>query len=174
MRQREIEHELRRGERERETLNRKQAPGFELSAPSPTRGLNPWAVRSWPEPTSDAQPTEPPRCPNCMQYLECGLWRSLAYGSFAQRQRLLLTQTCSGHWMTWVSQGICAGITDCVKLNSLLFKTPSFSRQNCTAPLMPLKMTMWFTPGLLEVGKTWHSPSHNFKQNISRKFLADG
>ena len=50
-------------ERERETQNQKQAPGSELSAQSPTRGSNPWTVRSWPEPKSDAQPTEPPRSP---------------------------------------------------------------------------------------------------------------
>ena len=33
-------------ERERETQNLKQAPGSELSAHSPTRGLNPRTVRS--------------------------------------------------------------------------------------------------------------------------------
>ena len=48
--------------RERETQNLKQAPGSELSTQSPTRGSNPRAVRSRPEPKSDAQPTEPPRC----------------------------------------------------------------------------------------------------------------
>ena len=37
--------------------------GSELSAQSPTRGSNSWTVRSWPELKSDAQPTEPPRCP---------------------------------------------------------------------------------------------------------------
>ena len=37
------------GQRERETQNPKQAPGSELSAQSPTRGLNPRTVRSWPE-----------------------------------------------------------------------------------------------------------------------------
>ena len=49
------------GQRERETQNPKQAPGSELSAQSLTRGSNSRAVRSWPEPESDAQPTEPPR-----------------------------------------------------------------------------------------------------------------
>ena len=34
------------GQRERETQNPKQVPGSELSAQSPTRGLNPLAVRS--------------------------------------------------------------------------------------------------------------------------------
>ena len=36
----------------------------ELSAQSLTRGSNPRTVRSRPEPESDAQPTEPPRCPS--------------------------------------------------------------------------------------------------------------
>ena len=51
------------GQRERETQNPKQAPGSELSAQSPTRGSNSRTVRSWPEPKSAAQPTEPPRRP---------------------------------------------------------------------------------------------------------------
>ena len=50
-------------QRERETQNPKQAPGSELSAQSPTRGSNSRTARSWPEPKSDAQPTEPPRRP---------------------------------------------------------------------------------------------------------------
>ena len=37
-------------ERERETQNRKQAPGSELSAQSLIWGLNPWTMRSWPKP----------------------------------------------------------------------------------------------------------------------------
>ena len=40
--------------RERETQNLKKAPGSELSAQSPTQGSNPQAVRSRPEPKSDA------------------------------------------------------------------------------------------------------------------------
>ena len=51
------------GQRERETQNLKQAAGSEWSAQSPMRGSNSQAVRSWPEPKSDAQPTEPPRRP---------------------------------------------------------------------------------------------------------------
>ena len=51
------------GQKERETQNLKLAPGSELSAQSLTRGLNSQTVRSWPEPKSDAQPTEPPKCP---------------------------------------------------------------------------------------------------------------
>ena len=47
-------------ERERETQNLKQAPGSELSAQSPTWGLNPRAMRSRPELKWDAQPAEPP------------------------------------------------------------------------------------------------------------------
>ena len=50
-------------QRERETQNLKQARGFELSAQSPTRGSNSQTARSWPEPKSDAQPTEPSRRP---------------------------------------------------------------------------------------------------------------
>ena len=51
------------GGRERETQNPKQVPGSELSAQSPTRGLNSQAARSWPEPKSDASPTKPPGRP---------------------------------------------------------------------------------------------------------------
>ena len=42
------------GQREREIQNLKQAPGSELPAQSPMRGLNPRTVRSSPEPKSDA------------------------------------------------------------------------------------------------------------------------
>ena len=41
LRQRETEHEWGEGQRERETQNRKQAPGSKPSAQSPMRGLNP-------------------------------------------------------------------------------------------------------------------------------------
>ena len=41
-------------ERERETQNLKQTPGSELSAQSLTWGSTSGAVRSWPEPKSDA------------------------------------------------------------------------------------------------------------------------
>ena len=58
-----------RAEREKETQNPKRAPGSELSAQSPTRGWNSQTVRSWPEPKSDAQPTEPPRHPRYHLYL---------------------------------------------------------------------------------------------------------
>ena len=51
-------------QRERGTQNPKLATGSELSAQSPTRGSNSRTVRSWPEPKSDAQSTEPPRRPN--------------------------------------------------------------------------------------------------------------
>ena len=37
------------GQRGRETQNLKQAPGSELSAQIPTRGSNPWTMRSWTE-----------------------------------------------------------------------------------------------------------------------------
>ena len=52
-----------KGQREGETQNLKQASGSELSAQSPTRDSSSQTVRSWPEPKSDAQPTEPPRLP---------------------------------------------------------------------------------------------------------------
>ena len=39
-RERESASEWGKGQRERETLNLKQAPGSELSAQRPTRGLN--------------------------------------------------------------------------------------------------------------------------------------
>lgn len=55
--------------RERETQNPKQAPGSELSAQSPTLGLNTGTVRSLPERKSDAQPTEPPRRPIVSNFL---------------------------------------------------------------------------------------------------------
>ena len=51
------------GQRERETQNLNQAPGSELSVQSLMQGSNSQAVRSWPEPMSDAQATEPPRRP---------------------------------------------------------------------------------------------------------------
>ena len=47
----------------RETQNLKQAPGSELSAQNPIWGSNPQTMGSWPEQMSDAQLTEPPRCP---------------------------------------------------------------------------------------------------------------
>ena len=40
-----------------------QAPLENFLIQSPTRGSNPWAVRSWPELKSDAQPTEHPGAP---------------------------------------------------------------------------------------------------------------
>ena len=58
------------GQRQKETQNLKQARGSELSAQSPTRGSNPPTVRSWPELKSDAQPTEPPRCPETRSFLD--------------------------------------------------------------------------------------------------------
>ena len=48
----------RGAERETHTQNLKQAPGSELSAQT-----NPQTTRSRPESKSDAQLTEPPRCP---------------------------------------------------------------------------------------------------------------
>ena len=51
------------GQRERETQMQKQAPGSEVSVQSPRQGSNSQTMRSWPEPKSVAQPTEPPRHP---------------------------------------------------------------------------------------------------------------
>ena len=51
------------GQREKETQNPKQAPGSELSAQSPMRGLNSQTVRSRLKSKSVAQLTEPPRRP---------------------------------------------------------------------------------------------------------------
>ena len=48
----------------RKTQYRKQTPGSELSAQSPTRYSNPQTVRSRPELKLDAQLTEPPRSPS--------------------------------------------------------------------------------------------------------------
>ena len=59
--ERETEYELGRG-RERGRQN----PQSRLQVLSPTQGLNPWTMRSWPEPKSDAQPTEPPRRPRIL------------------------------------------------------------------------------------------------------------
>ena len=78
------------GQRERETQNPKQAPGSELSTQSPSQGWNSlmvsrkWALcwqqltlcrarpqepgRSWPEPKSDSQLTEPPQAPLRVQF----------------------------------------------------------------------------------------------------------
>ena len=63
-------------QRERETQNLKQAPGSELKAQSPTRGSNSQTVRARPEPKSDTQPTEPPRCPCGTLFLLVGIQRS--------------------------------------------------------------------------------------------------
>ena len=43
--------------------DRESEAGSVLTAESPMRGSNLQTVRSWPEPKSDPQLTEPPRCP---------------------------------------------------------------------------------------------------------------
>ena len=53
LRERERQSTRGEGQKEKDTQNPKQAPGSELSAQSPTRGLNSQTVRSWPEPKSD-------------------------------------------------------------------------------------------------------------------------
>ena len=42
----------------------------ELLVQSPVQGLNAWTLRSWPEPNSDTQPTEPPRLPSPFSFLK--------------------------------------------------------------------------------------------------------
>ena len=44
--------------------------GSELSAQNLTRGSNSQTMRSWPEPNSKAQPTEPPRCSSSSSFLK--------------------------------------------------------------------------------------------------------
>ena len=60
--------------RERGTQNLKQASGSELSAQSLTWGSNPRAGRSWPEPESVAELTDPPRCPTPVSFLMFQRW----------------------------------------------------------------------------------------------------
>ena len=55
---------MSRGGAEREGVTESEAaPGSELSAQSPTQGLNPRTMRSRPEPKSDASPTQTPGAP---------------------------------------------------------------------------------------------------------------
>ena len=72
------------GQREGETQNPKQAPGSELSAQGPMRGLNSQTVRSWPKPKSDAQPTESPRRPYVFLFLKLIYILTTAYIKNAQ------------------------------------------------------------------------------------------
>ena len=78
------------GERERETQNLKQALGSELSAQSPMQGSNSWAVRSCPEPKSDAQLTEPPwrRIKLFLHFLQswCAVYYILLPSTFSLRK----------------------------------------------------------------------------------------
>ena len=60
-----LRESVSRGGAERDTHTESKAgSSSELSAQSPTQGSNSQSVRSWPEPKSDTQPTEPPRHPN--------------------------------------------------------------------------------------------------------------
>ena len=67
--ERESRVQVGEGQRERETEDLKQTPGSKLSAQSPTQDSNPRTTRSWPEPKSDAQLTEPPRRPESTSFL---------------------------------------------------------------------------------------------------------
>ena len=71
-------------ERDRQTQNPNQAPGSKLSAQSSTQGSNSQTVRSWLELNSDAQLTEPPRCPENGYFLKCHLYQQffMFWGSF--------------------------------------------------------------------------------------------
>ena len=61
--ERHTEHEWGRGrEREGDTESEASSRVWAVST-EPPRGLNPWSMRLWPELKSDAQLTEPPRCP---------------------------------------------------------------------------------------------------------------
>ena len=53
------------GQRERETQNRRQAPGSEPSAQSLMRGSNSWTVRSWPERSRTLNRLSHPGAPLC-------------------------------------------------------------------------------------------------------------
>ena len=101
--------------RERETQNLKQAPGSELSAQSPMRGLNPQTTRSWPELKSDTPPTEPPRrpslssvethlllpgsgCDTAQKVWSVAIELTLAELCFQARQGTSEEVTCAAHW----------------------------------------------------------------------------
>ena len=68
------------GQREMETQNLKQVPGSELSAQRLIQDSNSQTVRSWPEPKSDTQLTEPPRYPKAMAFLPA---TNVSYFSFS-------------------------------------------------------------------------------------------
>ena len=78
------------GQRERETQNRKQAPGSEPSDQSLTRGSNSRTARSWPELKSDVSPTEPPRRPKLhflywsgeSTWIDCYVWYEVVQLSY--------------------------------------------------------------------------------------------
>ena len=109
-------HEQGKGPRERETLNPKQAPGSELSAKSPTRSSNSWTVRSWPEPKSEAQLTEPPRRPSSVTFISI-------YRESYKLPCYLHTYT-KGEMMPWDSESPhCFGTSDARK--HIGFEKPS-------------------------------------------------
>ena len=67
------------GQKEKDIQNLKQAPGFELSAQSPTWGSNPATTRSWPELKLEAEPADPPRCPENSISRENTEWNANLY-----------------------------------------------------------------------------------------------
>ena len=89
------------GQRERETQNQKQAPGSEPSAQSLTQGSNSRTTRSWPEPKSDTQPTEPPRCPWSAVIL-IQIYSSLLFNSFTTMRMTFQYMFLSNEIMTYL------------------------------------------------------------------------
>ena len=72
---------MQAGEGQRGWGDRGSEAGSTLTAASLMMGSNPQTPRSRPEPKSDAQPTETPRCPpNCFFY-SCFVWIKTKRGS---------------------------------------------------------------------------------------------
>ena len=72
-------------QRERETQNRKQAPGSEPSAQSLTRGSNPRTVRSWPGWSRTLNRLRHPGAPTFIHFWE--MERDRAWAGEGQRER---------------------------------------------------------------------------------------
>ena len=112
--------------RERETQNPNQAPGSKPSAQSPMQGSNPQATRSWPELKSEAQPTEPPRCPRVHNFktkTSRGAW-------VAQLVKHLTPGFGSGHdlvvsWVQAPCLGLCWLPRACLRFSLSLSPSPT-------------------------------------------------
>ena len=104
--------EVGQREKERATQSPKQAPGSEPSAQSPPRGSNSQAVRSWPEPKSDAQLTEPPRRPSRRSFIFQLVDRTSTQEAGKECFHSQWPWNASLHWK-WISdylQWICASV----------------------------------------------------------------